>query len=46
VIKFQIPIINFALFDKDYKGEHSLKLEFEKTKEELIKAVKVSLIKK
>ena len=43
---FQLPIINFALFDNDYKSEHSLKLDFEKTKEELIKAIKISLIKK
>tara|TARA_R110001592_G_scaffold92545_1_gene269580 strand:- start:601 stop:873 length:273 start_codon:yes stop_codon:yes gene_type:complete len=43
---FQLPIINFDLFDKDYKSEHSLKLDFEKTKEELIKAIKLSLIKK
>ena len=43
---FQLPIINFALFDNDYKSEHSLKLDFEKTKEELIKAIKLSLIKK
>jgi 5-methylcytosine-specific restriction enzyme subunit McrC len=42
---FQLPIINFALFDNDYKSEHSLKLDFEKTKEELIKAIKLSLKK-
>jgi 5-methylcytosine-specific restriction enzyme subunit McrC len=42
---FQLPIINFALFDNNYKSEHSLKLDFEKTKEELIKAIKLSLKK-
>jgi 5-methylcytosine-specific restriction enzyme subunit McrC len=40
---FQLPIINFELFGKDYKSEHSLKLDFETTKKELVKAIKQSL---
>jgi 5-methylcytosine-specific restriction enzyme subunit McrC len=41
---YQLPIINFDLFENDYKNENSLKLDFEKTKKELIKAIKQSLV--
>ena len=41
----QLPIINFDLFDKDYKNQSTLKLDFVKTREKLILTIKESLKK-
>jgi 5-methylcytosine-specific restriction enzyme subunit McrC len=40
---FQLPIINFDLFSKDFETGQSLKLDFLKTKEKLIESIKHSL---
>ena len=40
---FQLPIINFDLFNEDYESEQSLKLDFVETKDGLISAIKDSL---
>ena len=40
---FQLPIINFDLFNEDYESEQSLKLDFAETKDVLISAIKDSL---
>jgi 5-methylcytosine-specific restriction enzyme subunit McrC len=44
VKSFQLPIINFDLFKEEYENKKSLELEFLVSKENLINAIKESLV--